>query len=241
MRNVFSLSSNGRTTVLAAHLTLLVLAAGGCRSGPLAEYYSWNPFVRGGNDDSSYGPSPAIRREQLQQLARDVRKMSPSEKLQLAADLSLRVENEIDPLLRGETVKTLGQIGTDRAKEALRLAVHDAEVNVRVAACQAWQDVGGPEAVQVLTEVLASDTDEDVRLAAVRALGAFQDPAAARGLALALDDGNPALQYRAMESLHHATGQNLGHDVVAWRNYVQQGAPPTGAGPALVERDYDRR
>jgi HEAT repeat protein len=96
-----------------------------------------------------------------------------------------------------------------------------------------------------LSEILASDTDDDVRLAATRALGAFNDPAAIRGLAVALDDTNTAIQYRAMESLKRSTGRNLGNDIVAWRTFVESvesnGSPTESReGPSLVRRMRER-
>ena len=67
--------------------------------------------------------------------------------------------------------------------------------------------------------------------------------AAVEALAIALQDPSPALQYRAMESLKKVSGRDLGHDVVAWRNFIESAAPPSPTpreGPSLVERFQDR-
>ncbi len=200
-----------------------------------------NPFRRPGAEESQYGPPPAMRREEIQALAARARKLPPTEQMQMAADFTLRMQNEVDPLVRADVVRALGSLSTENSREALRMAMGDGETSVRIAATQAWREMGGPEAAAALSEILASDTDLDVRLAATRALGAIDDPAAVRGLAVALDDGNPALQRRAMESLKTASGQDLGYDVVAWRNYVEGGsiAAPR-RGPTFVERLRDR-
>jgi HEAT repeat protein len=231
-----------RCFLALALLSLSALAAPGCRTGPLAELYGYNPFYRMSDDESQYGPPPAERREQIQQLAADFRRSSPEERAAQAAPLAAQMQNEVDPLLRAEIVRTLGELNAAPSAEALRLAVKDSDASVRIAACKAWQRIGGAEAVSVLSEAIASDTDDDVRLAATRCLGEFQDPLAVQGLAVALDDSNPALQHRAMESLKESSGRDLGHDVVAWRQYIETGSPAERRqGPTLAERVFGRR
>ena len=222
--------------------SLCAAALSGCRTGPLADFYAYNPLNRQGPEESEYGPAPAVRRQQVQQLAKRIRKMPPTEQIAMAADLSLQMQNEVDPIVRADIVRALGKVNTQATQQSLNMAMHDAEACVRLAACEAWREVGGQEAVAALSEMIASDTDNDVRLEATRALGAFNDPAAVRGLSVALDDANAALQYRAMESLKQVSGQELGYDVVAWRNYVDATAPAESPreGPTLVERFQDR-
>lgn len=220
---------------------LLVLLHTGCATGPMAEYYAWNPFRKQGPEETQYGPSPAVRRAELLDLIDRAEQMTSVERAKAAADLAYRMPNEVDPLLRADTVRALGAMQAPASSEALRLAMKDSDAKVRIATCEAWRLHEGPLAVSALSEILASDADDDVRLAAARALGQFEDPRAVRGLSLALDDSNPALQYRAMESLKNNTGHDYGHDVVAWRNFVQNGGEPQrGRGPSLVERFTDR-
>jgi HEAT repeat protein len=214
----------------------------GCRSGPLAEFYGYNPFNRDSEDLSQYGPPPAERREQIRDSVAANRKLPVDQRNAAAQELATQMQNEVDPLLRAEIVRALGQLNAEPSAEALRLAIKDNEATVRIAACKAWRDVGGAEGVSVLSEVIASDTDDDVRMAATRCLGEFKDPIAVQGLAVALDDSNPALQHRAMESLKECSGRDLGHDVVAWREYIQTGTPgERREGPTLVDRMFGRR
>lgn len=221
---------------------LVALGSAGCRTGPLAEFYGYNPFYRMNDDEARYGPAPAERREQIREMIADKRKLPPAERTASAQQLAVQMQNEIDPLLRAEIVRALGELNAGPSAEALRLAMKDSEASVRVAACKAWQSVGGPEAVSALSEIIASDTDDDVRLAATRALGQFKDPLAVQALAVALDDANPALQHRAMESLKECSGRDLGHDVVAWRDFIQTGSPiETRDRPTLAERVFGRR
>jgi hypothetical protein len=219
-----------------------LFATSGCRTGPLAEFYGYNPFYRFRDDESQYGPAPAERREQIREVVAENRDASPEHRTATAEQLAAQMQNEVDPLLRAEIVLALGHVNAGPSADALRMAVKDSETSVRIAACKAWQSIGGPEAVAVLSEVIASDTDDDVRLAATRALGSFKDPLAVQGLAVALDDSNPALQHRAMESLKNCSGRDLGHDVVAWRDFIQTGSPgERREGPTLADRVFGRR
>ena len=98
-------------------------------------------------------------------------------------------------------------------------------LDVEIAACEAWGHRAGPEAVDVLSQALAGDPDIDIRLAAARALGKTGDGAAMAALAGALEDRDPALQYRAIRSLASVTDQNFGDDVNRWREYCRDEIP----------------
>ena len=68
-----------------------------------------------------------------------------------------------------------------------------------------------PRPHRCLADVLTSDSDRDVRMAAARGLGHMHDPAAIRALGTALDDTDPAMQYRAMVALQESTGKDYRH------------------------------
>jgi HEAT repeat protein len=85
----------------------------------------------------------------------------------------------------------------------------------------------------LLAGALSGDVDADVRLAAAKALGETKGPEAAKALGEALNDADPAMQYRAVLSLKKVTGKDLGNDVNRWQQYVKgEPAPP----PTLAER-----
>jgi HEAT repeat protein len=83
-----------------------------------------------------------------------------------------------------------------------------------------------PEKAMILQEIIGSDADIDVRLAATRALQNFDGQAAIGALAIALDDPSPALQLRAAESLQVVTGEKHGTNIRAWQEYVRQSVRP---------------
>jgi len=112
----------------------------------------------------------------------------------------------------------------------------DPDAEVREAACEAWGKQPGAETVAVLGGVLTGDIDLDVRLAAARALGRSKDPAAVTVLGEALEDRDPAMQYRAMLSLRKVTGKDFGVDVNRWQQYVRGETPKTEEPFSMAER-----
>ena len=54
-------------------------------------------------------------------------------------------------------------------------------------------------------------------------------------LKIALEDGDPALQRRAIASLRSVTGRDYGENVNLWREYLNGGDPQVET-PSLVER-----
>jgi HEAT repeat protein len=172
----------------------------------------------------------------IYKLGREARNADPVVQQQISAELAQRLMSESDPLLRERIVTALAPLPTPAASEALRQAVKDRDSAVRRRAVEAWRNRPVAEAVPVLAEVLASDTDMDVRLAATRALGGFRDPAAVRPLSVALEDSDPALQYRAVQSLKKITDRDFGADLVAWRRFARGEVVESPQEPSVVSR-----
>lgn len=214
------------------HGVLLLLAiAVGCAESPISKMARLNPFSsRATYDKTRYGLAPADRVEELRSVAKQAEELSSTRQQLVSEQLSTRLEYESDPIIRREIVKTLAAFSTPGAIAGLNKALQDKDAQVRIAACEAWKQLGGPAAVDALARTLGSDTDIDVRLAATAGLASFHDPKAVRALALALDDPDPALQYRAVQSLQSVSDQDLGNDVNAWRQYAQNVGPPTSPG-----------
>ena len=69
------------------------------------------------------------------------------------------------------------------------------------------------------------------------ALGQSHDQIAVIALGGALEDKDPAMQYRAVMSLRQVTGQGLGNDVNKWREYAKTSKlHPAKPEPSLAER-----
>jgi len=181
---------------------------------------------------------PSVRIEQLRQLADEAASRTPEQREKVAQELSGEIVHEKDAMIRAHIVRTLASYPTETGRAVMRRALRDPDRLVRMAACDAWGQVGDSEAVERLGKTLERDADVDVRLAAVRALGRTREPSAVAALGGALDDKDPAMQYRAMESLAELTGENL-DSVSEWRQYVASGRRPERQPTSVAERWFD--
>ena len=185
-------------------------------------------------DEKYLKKTPAEEIEELRELAEKIPSQTPEEQNRTAADLAQRYRNESDPLVRIELLLAVSRCGAPAAGETLRAGLADSDRDVRIAACHGWGNHGGPSPVAQMSEAISKASSVDVRLAAGRALGQLGGDDAVAALRPALDDPDPALQYRAMQSLREITGKDFGDNVVSWREYVRgEGAP---AEISLVDR-----
>jgi hypothetical protein len=146
----------------------------------------------------------------------------------VAEELSEIVRHDSVLLLRLHGVKLCSQLNCPAAMQALEDASRDYNTDIRIAAIKAWEKKPAESALPQLQEMIGSDTNVDVRLAATRAIGSFSGRQAVEALSLALNDPDPALQMRATESLQSATGESLGRDVLAWQDYVARFTSESG-------------
>ena len=220
----------------ACSVTALLVVVMGCAEGPLWRLGVISPWARRQwADDARYGPTIRQQMADLSILRRKARSMGPVEQAQICQELARRLESSDNTQLRAAIAGTLAAFPQPVASQALHRALHDSEPTVRMAACQAWGERGDQEAMQALARTIGSDTDLDVRIAAARELAAFADPVAIGALGLALNDADPALQRRAMDSLQEASGQDYGYNVEAWRTFIA-GGQPVVERPSLAER-----
>src|SRR5262249_39673381 len=157
------------------------------------------------------------------ELGRTARGKTPQEQQQVSLELVKEIQQEGDPIMRRHLLRTLAEFPTEPALAMLKAGCHDSEAEVRIVACRMLGKRGGSEAVQELQRVVTSDTSGDVRVAAVRALGETHDAASMPALAEALVDGDPAMQFRAKESLRTVSGRDFGDNTAAWRQYAKTG------------------
>jgi HEAT repeat protein len=197
---------------------LAVVGAVGCAD---LELPHWVPFQGPASDQLPGVMTPAERKAKLRALSQGAVAGSPEQRQETSRQLALSIRAEKDPLMRLEIVRALGRYPGPTADAVLKAALSDVDAQVRRAACEAWGRRGDAQAVALLGETLHGDIDADVRLAAAKALGDTKGPQTFAALAEALEDTDPAMQYRAVLSLEKSTGQNLGHNVDRWRQHVK--------------------
>jgi len=216
---------------------MAIFLLSGCADGPFAELAGWNPWLRREwREDEEYAPTFHQRLADLRAIQSNASRLSPAEQDRFVGEMLQLARNDPNPLLRAESVRTLSRFATPTVLPGLRLASRDENVYVRIAACEAWGQRGDMEALEALADIIRREEKLDVRIAATHQLGRFQDPAAISALGLALNDSDPALQYRAVQSLKSSTGRDFGDSVPAWRDYVAGRNPEPGRSPSVVER-----
>ena len=220
-------------SILGVWVAFLPIFSAGCAD--LGGIARWLPFQEKPTQLPGVTP-PAERIADLRELAEQGPNSTAEQRQRVAEELAAAIRSEADPLIRAEIVRTLGRYPCAMADAILRAAMHDPEQDVCTAACEAWGNRGDAEAVALLGRALTEDADVDVRLAAVRALGRTKDPAAVAALGPALGDADPAMQYRAVESLRQITGEDFGNDVGRWQQYVRGELPQPARPVSIAER-----
>ena len=208
--------------IRTAVLVPLLVGACGCATVP-----PWLHGRQSAAERQKYGATADERMRDLADQAKAAKAGSSMQQTEFTRDLARKVVEEHDPRVRCAIVKAASGFDTPAALSICRGALEDPDERVRVVACSAWRERGGPEAVDLLAARYTTDQEIDVRLRALRELGQLGDRGAIPVLARALEDPDPAVQYRAVAALRKISGRDLGDDVNAWRAWA---ADPEG-GP----------
>lgn len=220
-------------------LLVLVLgvAAVGCADGPFGQLNAMNPYYRSQwEKDELAGPTFHTQLAELRSIRQNPTGLSPEEQRRVIPTLAEISQNSTNTVLRAEATLTLAEFPAPETIPALQLAINDEDADVRIAACKAWGRRGGPQALDVLSRAVSDDSDLDVRLAATTELAKFQDQQSLQALGVALNDKDPALQHRAVQSLKSVSGRDYGDSVPAWRDFVEGRSPVLPEPPTIAER-----
>lgn len=209
--------------------TATVLASlTGCAEGPFWRAGKYSPWAKQQwAEEEKIADTLFERKRRMTESVNSVINAPIEDQQRVAKSLAETLHRDPVTLLRLHAVKMLGELNCPAAIQALEEASHDRTSDIRIAAIKAWGNMPADAAIPHLQEMIGSDTDTDVRMAATRALGNFSGQKAVAAIALALSDRDPALQFRAAESLQKVTGEPLGRDIGAWQEYVQNVIPAT--------------
>ena len=167
-----------------------------------------------------YGATADQRIADLSKEAGQARKADGGTQVAFTRKLTAALLDEHDPRVRAVIIEVAADFDTPAAVAICRGGLEDPDPAVRITACEAWRKRGGPEAASLLAARFNADDDIDVRLTALREIGDLGDEAAVPTLARALEDPDPAVQYRAVAALREISGRDLGNDVNAWRAWA---------------------
>lgn len=206
----------------ACAVFITAMAALGCaQSGPWKKMkMPWDKSDAATKVAEKYGPTADQRIEALTTRAKEVQKAGGSAAATFTDELARSMLGEHDPRVRCDMLKIAAEFDTPAALAICRGALDDPADRVRLAACDAWGQRGGEEAVKLLAHRYETDAEIDVRLRAIKRLGEVKDKSAIPVLAKALEDSDPAIQYRAVTALKQVSGRDLGDDVNKWRAWA---------------------
>jgi len=203
------------TASVAIRTSCLVFCAGaavGCAA--------WRKAIDPANVAAEREKYGATADQRIEELTVAASKAKSGSEVEFARGLLQQILAEHDPRVRAAMLAIAADFDAPAAVAVCRGALEDPEPRVRMAACKAWRKRGGPEAVKLLAARIDADSDIDVRLRALRELGDLGDESAVPALARALEDPNPAIQFRAVAALKDVSGRDLGDDVNAWRAWA---------------------
>jgi len=202
-------------------LCLMVVAALGalCASG-CASWVPWKDKDKIARETAKYGATADQRIQELQEQAKVAKAADGERQALFTQELIRKTLEEHDPRVRSELVAIAATFDTPAATAICKGGLEDPDERVRMKACEVWRRRGTDEAVQLLAARYRTDSELDVRLRALRMLGELENKAAIPVLAKALEDPDPAVQYRAVASLKKVSGRDLGDDVNKWRAWA---------------------
>jgi len=203
----------------AALLAIPVLT--GC-----AGWQPWKSREKAARDQEKYGPTADTRIKQLAARSKAAKAQPRQSQIDFTQELVGIMLQEHDPRVRCKILETAAEYDTAAATAICTGGMQDPDPLVRMTACTVWSKRGGDEAVKLLATRFQADSELDVRLRALRMLGELKDKNAIPVLGKALEDPDPAVQYRAVASLKKVSGRDLGNDVNVWREWA---ADPAGS------------
>ena len=164
--------------------------------------------------------TPGMRMASIREFGPRGRDADDAEQNRICEQLAQQIRTEPDPIVRKTIQETIGEFKTPLANAVVLAGLNDDDRDVRVTCCRLIGERADPSTIEPLSRLIATDSDLDVRLAAVDALSAMKSPTAVPGLAAALKDRDPAMQLAGVEAMKSVTGEKLGNDVQAWREYA---------------------
>ena len=172
----------------------------------------------------------------VQEMAAQADDIDSTEQIRLSEQLASQIQTEPDPLVRKAIQETIAEYSTPLASQVLLAGLNDEDLDVRLICCNKLGQRAESTSIPSLRAVIENDKDLDVRLAAVDALGKIKSAESVSALAIAVNDRDPAMQYAGVMALQAVSGQDLGNDVQAWRDYAAGKEPRIAPKVSVAER-----
>ncbi len=204
--------------LLALAMAVATLSTTGCQDGPLYAVKAANPWFTMGEwkRDEELGVTDHERRKQLAMLSDTIGDL-PAERQEFwGGHLQNMMENDESPEMRRLVARAAGNLDSEQGIKLIETALDDPSAKVRMEACKSLGKKSDEDSTRLLVAAIGTDTDDDVKHAAMKALGSHQNKIAVDSLRIALSDRNPATRDLAVKSLRGSTGKDYGDDPQVW-------------------------
>ncbi|MDA8744925.1 HEAT repeat domain-containing protein [Rubripirellula amarantea] len=175
-------------------------------------YYSYREWGK----DKEIGTTDFERRVQLAELAETMPNLPPERQQFWSGQLSELMANDKSAEMRRLAVRAAAGIDDASSLTLIEKGLDDESVKVRMEACRVLASKQSNESARLLAATVGTETDQDVKHAAMKSLAAHSSPVAIKSLSVALKDRNPATRSLAVASLKGSTGKDLGDDPQTW-------------------------
>lgn len=209
-----------RLTPLAVLTACAMLA--GCHDGPLFALKTINPVYRSQwAEDEKLGPTDAQRLEELQRLVTTMPSLSDADQDYWLQHIEAILENDKNPEMRTHAIRALEKCRSATVLDVCEKQLDDESIKVRMAVCDVLATHDSARSTELLGRTIGSESNEDVKMAAIAAVGRHRSSEAAQTLKASLRSRNPAIRVAAVESLSSCTGKTLGEDPQVWVAYLE--------------------
>lgn len=194
-----------------------------------------NPYYALGEwkQDEAIGVTDHERRAQLSSLAESIDELPVERQKYWAEHLDKILENDESPEMRRLVVRAAGRLNDPSALDLIERGLDDESMKVRMEACNSLGRRDGEESAKMLATVVGTETDQNVKHAALRGLANHKNQIAVDSLKIALADPNPATRHVAVESLKGSTSKDYGDDPKVWIAALE-GKPPQEQAPTKI-------
>ena len=132
-----------------------------------------------------------------------------------ANQIALMYEKAVydDPRVRTYLALAMGQTQNNKFCESLNIGINDAGLNNRIAAIKSIGMIKCSDLVNTLNDLIISDDDNQIRLAAIISSGQILDISSIKYLQMTLEDEEPNIRWDSALSLAKF-GNNAGYNVL---------------------------
>lgn len=206
-------------------MSVIVLGTTGCSVKGGYPVWNWHSLNTGAieewHEDDNFMLTYHEQMQSLEQLREDAPSMSETWHKQKADLLARMYADHKAPVMRREILRTAIAIPSADALPILQSAVDDDDASIRSMAYKEWGQRPGQVAMPVLLKGARSESEKDVRIVIIRALGRFKNQQVYDTVTEALKDRDPSVQLAATDSMKELTGLDYGNTPEPWIAHVE--------------------